>query len=62
MDWLVTGGYLPINPATSVKGPALSVRRGKTNVLTAAEVRTLLGQYSADPGSTSKDQAQRHRM
>ena len=41
-DWLVTGGILPINPATSVKGPSLHVRRGKTNVLTAAEVRKLL--------------------
>jgi site-specific recombinase XerD len=41
-DWLVTGGILPINPATSVKGPTLSVRRGKTNVLTANEVRQLL--------------------
>ena len=42
MDWLVTGGILPINPATSVKGPALSMKRGKTTVLTAEEVRTLL--------------------
>ena len=42
LDWLVTGGVLPINPATSVKGPSLSIKRGKTNVLTAAEVRTLL--------------------
>ena len=42
LDWLVAGGILPINPATSVKGPSLQVRRGKTNVLTAAEVRTLL--------------------
>jgi integrase len=41
-DWLVSGGILPINPVTSVKGPTLSVRRGKTNVLTAAEVRQLL--------------------
>ncbi len=42
MDWLVSGGILPINPATSVKGPSLSIKRGKTNVLTAAEVRLLL--------------------
>jgi len=39
---MVTGGFLPINPATSVKGPALQVRRGKTNVLTATEMRALL--------------------
>ncbi len=42
LDWLVAGGILPINPATSVKGPSLQIRRGKTAVLTAAEVRTLL--------------------
>jgi site-specific recombinase XerD len=42
LDWLVSGGILPSNPATSVKGPSLSVRRGKTNVLTADEVRLLL--------------------
>ncbi|MGI9450170.1 MAG: tyrosine-type recombinase/integrase [Geminicoccaceae bacterium] len=42
LDWLVAGGILPINPATSVKGPALSIKRGKTAVLTAAEVRQLL--------------------
>ena len=42
LDWMVTGGYISTNPATSVKGPALQVRRGKTAVLTAAEVRQLL--------------------
>ncbi|MGI9488248.1 MAG: tyrosine-type recombinase/integrase [Geminicoccaceae bacterium] len=42
LDWMVTGGYLSTNPATSVKGPALQVRRGKTAVLTAVEVRQLL--------------------
>ena len=42
LDWMVTGGYLATNPATSVKGPTLQVRRGKTAVLTAAEVRQLL--------------------
>ena len=42
LDWLVTGGVLPTNPATSVKGPTLSLKRGKTNVLTSGEVRILL--------------------
>ncbi|MEM7045726.1 MAG: site-specific integrase, partial [Pseudomonadota bacterium] len=42
LDWMVSGGVLAANPATSVKGPSLQVRRGKTNVLTAAEVRQLL--------------------
>ncbi|MGI9488246.1 MAG: hypothetical protein ACR2RF_20680 [Geminicoccaceae bacterium] len=62
LDWLVAGGMLPINPTTSVKGPALQIRRGKTNVLTAAEVRTLLDSSSltrteARSGSTSPDVA-----
>src|SRR3546814_7196440 len=29
-DWLVTGQVMPTNPAASVRGPAHSVRRGKT--------------------------------
>ena len=42
MDYLVTGGILPFNPASSVRGPKHVVKRGKTSVLTAAEARTLL--------------------
>jgi len=42
LDWLVTGGFIEINPATSVKGPALVMARGKTPVLAAEEVRHLL--------------------
>ncbi len=41
-DWLTSGGVLPFNPASSVKGPRYSVKRGKTPVLTAAEARQLL--------------------
>ena len=41
-DWLVTGQVVPLNPAASVRGPAHSVRRGKTPVLDPAEARTLL--------------------
>ena len=33
-DWLVTGGVVPINPASSVRGPKYVVKRGKTPVLT----------------------------
>ncbi len=29
-DWLVMGQVVPVNPAASVRGPAHSVRRGKT--------------------------------
>jgi integrase/recombinase XerD len=41
-DWLVTGGVIPFNPASSVRGPRFSVKRGKTPVLTAEEARQLL--------------------
>src|SRR5215212_5888106 len=29
-DWLATGGILPFNPATAVRGPKHVVKRGKT--------------------------------
>ncbi len=41
-DWLTTGGILPKSPATSVKGPKYSVKRGKTPVLDADQARELL--------------------
>ena len=41
-DWLVMGQVVPLNPAASVRGPAHSVRKGKTPVLDPAEARTLL--------------------
>ncbi len=41
-DWLVMGQVVPLNPAASVRGPAHSVRKGKTPVLEPAEARTLL--------------------
>ena len=41
-DWLVLGQVIPLNPASAVRGPKHSVRKGKTPVLTAAEARDLL--------------------
>ena len=41
-DFLVTGGVMATNPATSVKGPKYKVNQGKTPVLTAEEARALL--------------------
>jgi integrase/recombinase XerD len=41
-DWLVTGQVVPANPAHSVRGPRHSVKKGKTPVLSAEEMRTLL--------------------
>lgn len=42
LDWLSTGGVLPFNPATAVRGPKHVVKRGKTPVLAPEEARTLL--------------------
>src|SRR6516225_8202100 len=41
-DWLVTGHVVEVNPAHAVRGPKHVVRKGKTPVLTAEEVRALL--------------------
>ena len=41
-DWLVVGQIIPMNPASAVRGPKHSVKKGKTPVLTADEARTLL--------------------
>jgi site-specific recombinase XerD len=41
-DWLVIGQVLPMNPASSVRGPTHVVTRGKTPVLTADQARQLL--------------------
>ncbi len=36
-DWLATGGVMPFNPATAVRGPRHSVKKGKTPVLAPEE-------------------------
>ncbi len=41
-DWLVVGQILPTNPASAVRGPKHSVKKGKTPVLAADEARQLL--------------------
>ena len=41
-DCLVTGQVMPVNPASSVRGPSHSVKRGKTPVLDPSEARALL--------------------
>jgi site-specific recombinase XerD len=48
-DWLVVGQVIPSNPATSVRGPRYSSRKGKTPVLSAEEVRELVD--SIDPST-----------
>lgn len=41
-DWLVTGQVMGTNPAHAVRGPRHSVQKGKTPVLSAEEMGTLL--------------------
>jgi site-specific recombinase XerD len=43
MDYLVTGQVIPMNPASSVRGPKHVVRRGKTPVLYEDDARKILG-------------------
>ena len=48
-DWLVTGQVIASNPAHAVRGPKHSVKKGKTSVLDAGEMRDLLA--SIDTGT-----------
>ena len=41
-DWLVRGQVVPVNPASSVRGPSHVVKEGKTPVLSPDEARALL--------------------
>jgi integrase/recombinase XerD len=41
-DWLASGGVLPFNPASAVRGPKHIVKRGKTPALLPEEARRLL--------------------
>lgn len=47
-DWLVVGQTIPMNPASSVRGPKYVVERGKTPVLNANQARTLLDSIRTD--------------
>jgi integrase/recombinase XerC len=56
-DWLVTGQVVPVNPAASVRGPAHSVRRGKTSVLAPDEARRLLDAIDVTTPAGLRDRA-----
>ena len=56
-DWLVTGQVVPMNPAASVRGPAHSVRRGKTPVLAPDEARRLLDSIDVTMPAGLRDRA-----
>ena len=56
-DWLVSGGTLEANPATSVQRPRHVVRVGRTPVLSDDEARTLLDSISIDKIAGLRDRA-----
>lgn len=56
-DWLVVGQIVATNPASVVRGPKYSVRKGKTAVLTAEEARTLLDSIPTDTAIGLRDRA-----
>jgi len=56
-DWLVTGQVMSVNPAASVRGPAYSVRRGKTPVLAPEEARGLLDAIDVTTPAGLRDRA-----
>jgi site-specific recombinase XerD len=56
-DWLVTGQIIPVNPAHAVRGPRHSVKKGKTSVLSAEEMRTLLDAIKIDALIGLRDRA-----
>jgi len=56
-DYLVTGGILPMNPASSVRGPKYTIKRGRTSVLSAEEARQLLDSIETDTLIGLRDRA-----
>jgi integrase/recombinase XerD len=56
-DWLVTGQVIPQNPAHAVRGPRHSVKKGKTSVLSAEEMRILLDSIKTDTLIGLRDRA-----
>lgn len=56
-DWLVIGQIVPVNPATSVRGPSHVVKTGKTPVLDVEEARQLLDSINISTQSGLRDRA-----
>jgi len=56
-DWLVVGQVIPANPASIVRGPAHSQKKGKTPVLTPEEARELLDAIETDTLIGLRDRA-----
>jgi site-specific recombinase XerD len=56
-DWLVIGQIIPANPASVVRGPAHSQKKGKTPVLTPEEARELVDSIETDTLIGLRDRA-----
>jgi site-specific recombinase XerD len=56
-DYLVTGQVIPMNPASSVRGPKNVVKRGKTPVLKPEEARALFDSIPTDTIVGLRDRA-----
>ena len=56
-DWLVVGQVIKVNPASPVRGPRYSVKKGKTAVLAAEEARKLLDSIDASSHVGLRDRA-----
>ena len=56
-DWLVVGQVVPFNPASPVRAPKYSVKKGKTPVLAAEEARSLLDAIDTSTVQGLRDRA-----
>lgn len=56
-DWLVANQVMPVNPASSVRGPPHRVKRGKTPALAPAQARTLLDSIDVSEPAGLRDRA-----
>ena len=56
-DWLATGGVLPFNPASAVRGPKHVAKRGKTPVLAPDEARRLIDSIDVSTPAGLRDRA-----
>lgn len=56
-DWLVVGQVVPMNPASSVRGPKHVVKKGKTPIPSAEEARALLNGISTETLIGLRDRA-----
>ncbi len=56
-DFLVMGGILPANPASAVRGPRHSTKKGKTPILMADDARALIKSIPTDTLPGLRDRA-----